>query len=162
MRIGNAATKQFQLDIFGEMVGSLFHAHHAGIKIREADWRLHVALLEYLETKWQEPDEGIWEVRGARQNFTHSKIMAWVAFDRAVKLIEDSGFSGNHKRDKWKEIRDQIHREVCELGYNPKKKAFTQYYGAEAMDASILIMPIIGFLPLDERVLAPSRLWNAS
>ena len=150
VRIGNAATQQFQLDIFGEIVGSLFQAHHAGIKIRESDWRLLVALLEYLETKWQEPDEGIWEVRGARRQFTHSKMMAWVAFDRAVKLIEESGFSGDHKRDKWKEIRDRIHREVCEHAYNPKKKAFTQYYGAEAMDASILLMPIMGFLPVDD------------
>jgi GH15 family glucan-1,4-alpha-glucosidase len=147
VRIGNAATHQFQLDVFGEIVGSLFQAHHAGIKLRDPDWRLLVALLDYLETKWREPDEGIWEVRGGRRQFTHSKMMAWLAFDRAVKLIEESGFHGDHKLEHWKKARADIHLEVCERAYNPTKKAFTQYYGAEAMDASILLMPIMGFLP---------------
>jgi GH15 family glucan-1,4-alpha-glucosidase len=153
VRIGNAATRQFQLDVFGEIVGSLFQAHHAGIELREPDWRLLVALLDYLETKWREPDEGIWEVRGGRKQFTHSKMMAWLAFDRAVKLIEESGFPGDHKLQHWKRARADIHLEVCERAYNPTKKAFTQYYGAEVMDASILLMPIMGFLPVhDPRV----------
>ena len=153
VRIGNAATQQFQLDVFGEIIGSLFQAHHAGIKITEPDWSLQIALLNYLETKWREPDEGIWEVRGGRRQFTHSKMMAWLAFDRAVRLIEESGFPGDHHLKRWTTARDAIHREVCQCAYNPEKKAFTQYYGADAMDASILLMPIMGFLPChDPRV----------
>jgi GH15 family glucan-1,4-alpha-glucosidase len=106
--------------------------------------------MEFLETKWQEPDEGIWEVRGGRRQFTHSKMMAWLAFDRAVKLVEDCGYSGDNNLARWKKIRTQIHREVCERGYNASKKAFTQYYGSDAMDASVLMMPLIGFLPLSD------------
>ena len=153
VRVGNAASNQFQLDVYGEIMGAMHHAHHAGIKTTEADWRLHVALMEFLETKWQEPDEGIWEVRGGRRQFTHSKMMAWLAFDRAVKLVEDCGYSGDGNLARWKKTRTQIHREVCERGYNASKKAFTQYYGSDAMDASVLMMPLIGFLPLsDSRV----------
>ncbi|MEP6709113.1 MAG: glycoside hydrolase family 15 protein [Verrucomicrobiota bacterium] len=150
VRVGNAASNQFQLDVYGEIMGAMHHAHHAGIKTTEADWRLHVALMEFLETKWQEPDEGIWEVRGGRRQFTHSKMMAWLAFDRAVKLVEDCGYSGDDNLARWKQIREQIHREVCERGYNASKKAFTQYYGSDAMDASVLMMPLIGFLPLSD------------
>jgi GH15 family glucan-1,4-alpha-glucosidase len=150
VRVGNAASNQFQLDVYGEIMGAMHHAHHAGIKTTEADWRLHVALMEFLETKWQEPDEGIWEVRGGRRQFTHSKMMAWLAFDRAVKLVEDCGYSGDDNLARWKKIREQIHREVCERGYNASKKAFTQYYGSDAMDASVLMMPLIGFLPLSD------------
>jgi len=150
VRVGNAASIQFQLDVYGEIMGAMHHAHNAGIKTTEADWRLHVALMEFLETKWQEPDEGIWEVRGGRRQFTHSKMMAWLAFDRAVKLVEDCGYSGDDNLARWKKIREQIHREVCEHGYNASKKAFTQYYGSDAMDASVLMMPLIGFLPLSD------------
>jgi GH15 family glucan-1,4-alpha-glucosidase len=150
VRVGNAASNQFQLDVYGEIMGAMHHAHHAGIKTTEADWRLHVALMEFLETKWQEPDEGIWEVRGGRRQFTHSKMMAWLAFDRAVKLVEDCGYSGDTNLARWKKTRAQIHREVCECGYNASKKAFTQYYGSDAMDASVLMMPLIGFLPLSD------------
>src|SRR6266581_3705478 len=150
VRVGNAASIQFQLDVYGEIMGAMHHAHHVGIKTTEADWRLHVALMGFLETKWQEPDEGIWEVRGGRRQFTHSKMMAWLAFDRAVKLVEDCDYSGDDNLARWKEIRAQIHREVCKRGYNAGKKAFTQYYGSDAMDASVLMMPLIGFLPLSD------------
>jgi GH15 family glucan-1,4-alpha-glucosidase len=153
VRVGNAASKQFQLDVFGEVVDAMYNAHRSGIRMNEPDWRMQVSLVNFLETKWQEPDEGIWEVRGGRRQFTHSKMMAWVAFDRAVKLIEDGNCSADHHLSRWKRLRDQIHREVCERGYNKKKKAFTQSYGSDDMDASILTMPLVGFLPIeDERV----------
>jgi len=119
----------------------------------EPDWALMVALVKFLESHWQEPDEGIWEVRGPRQQFTHSKIMAWLAFDRAIKLVEDCDCAAGEHFDRWQKIRDQIHAEVCDRGYNPKKKAFTQFYGSDALDASLLTMPLVGFLPVsDERV----------
>ena len=102
----------------------------------EADWALMVAVMKFLESHWQEPDEGIWEVRGGRQQFTHSKMMAWLAFDRAIKLVENCGCAAHQHFDRWKKIRDQIHTEVCERGYNRKKKAFTQVYGSDALDAS--------------------------
>ncbi|MDQ2918639.1 MAG: glycoside hydrolase family 15 protein [Verrucomicrobiota bacterium] len=150
VRIGNAASNQFQLDVYGEVMGAAYHAQRYKIETSEADWRMHVGLMNFLETKWQEPDEGIWEMRGGRKNFTHSKIMAWAAFDRAIKLVEDFHLPANHNLNHWKKIRGQIHREVCQQGYSEKKKAFTQYFGSEAMDASILMMPLIGFLPLDD------------
>jgi GH15 family glucan-1,4-alpha-glucosidase len=153
IRIGNAASKQFQLDVYGEVMSSLYHAQQAGIEIEETDWRLQVALMKFLESHWQEPDQGIWEVRGGRKHFTHSKMMAWLAFHRAVQLIEKGGMPANEHLARWKQIRDQIHQEVCERGYNSKVKAFTQYYGSDALDASLLMMPMIGFLPIeDERV----------
>ncbi|MBA3543758.1 MAG: glycoside hydrolase family 15 protein [Chthoniobacterales bacterium] len=153
VRVGNAAAEQFQLDVYGEIVDAMYHAQKAGIETSEPDWRMQVALLEFLETKWQDPDEGIWEVRGEQQQFTHSKMMAWVAFDRAVKLVEHHGCSANSHLARWKHLRDQIHREVCERGYHPGKRAFTQVYGSESMDASLLMMPLVGFLPVeDERV----------
>ena len=154
VRIGNAASSQFQLDVFGEIVDAIYQAHRAGLETHEADWRLQVALLHFLESKWEEPDEGIWEVRGARRHFTHSKVMAWVAFDRAVKLVEHYHCAANHSLERWKKLRAKIHRSVCRHGYNKKKGAFTQFYGADAMDASILMLPLVGFLPPhDERVL---------
>jgi len=109
--------------------------------------------MKFLESHWQEPDEGIWEVRGGRKHFTHSKMMAWLAFDRAVKLVEECGCAAGQNLERWKKIRDQIHAEVCERGYNTSKKAFTQVYGSDALDASLLMMPLTGFLPVtDERV----------
>src|SRR5947207_3121911 len=153
VRIGNAASNQFQLDVYGEVMSSLYHAQQAGIEIEETDWALQKALMKFLESHWQEPDEGIWEVRGGRKHFTHSKMMAWLAFHRGVQLIEEAGLPANGELERWKKIRDQIHREVCERGYNPKVKAFTQYYGSDALDASLLMAPMIGFLPIeDERV----------
>ncbi len=154
VRVGNAASGQFQLDVFGEVMDAIYQAHSAGLETNPADWRMQVALLHFLEKKWQEPDEGIWEVRGPRRNFTHSKVMAWVAFDRAIKLVEHYNCDSNNSLARWKKLRDKIHRSVCRQGYNKKKCAFTQFYGATAMDASILMLPLVGFLPPDdERVL---------
>jgi len=153
VRIGNAASNQFQLDVYGEVLGAMYYAHHSGIENREEDWRLQVNLVEFLESNWDQPDEGIWEVRGGRKHFTHSKMMAWLAFDRAVKLVEKCGCSGDQHVERWKKIRDQIHAQVCERGYNAAKRAFTQVYGSDALDASLLMMPLTGFLPAtDERV----------
>src|SRR6266699_3388087 len=108
---------------------------------------------KFLESNWQKPDEGIWEVRGGRKNFTHSKVMAWLAFDRAVKLVEDCGCAAGEHFSRWQKVRDQIHAEVCECGYNARRKAFTQVYGSDALDASLLTIPLVSFLPVsDERV----------
>ena len=153
VRVGNAASTQFQLDVYGELMDAMFHAHNVGLENRESDWRLQIALMHFLESHWNEPDEGIWEVRGGRKHFTHSKVMAWVAFDRAVKLVEDCHCPADKNLPKWKSIRDQIHAEVCTRGYNSSKKSFTQYYGGEALDAALLMIPMVGFLPPnDERV----------
>jgi GH15 family glucan-1,4-alpha-glucosidase len=121
--------------------------------MEEPDWALMVQLMKFLESNWQKPDEGLWEVRGGRKHFTHSKMMAWLAFDRAIKLVEECGCAAGENLQRWKKIRDQIHTEVCERGYNTRKKAFTQVYGSDALDASLLMMPLTGFLPVtDERV----------
>src|SRR5256886_12964279 len=126
---------------------SVYHGPQAGIEIEETDWALQKALMKFLESHWQEPDEGIWEVRGGRKNFTHSKIMAWLAFHRGVQLIEEAGLPANDELERWKKVRDQIHREVCERGYNPKVKAVTQYYGSDALDARFLVMAVVGVPP---------------
>ena len=153
VRIGNAASNQFQLDVYGEILAAIWQADRAGLKLEEPDWALMVQLMKFLESNWQKPDEGIWEVRGGRKHFTYSKMMAWLAFDRAVKLVEECGCAANEHFKRWKKIRDQIHSEVCERGYNTNKKAFTQFYGSDALDASLLLMPVAGFLPTtDERV----------
>jgi len=153
VRIGNGASNQFQLDVYGEILAAIWKADRAGLKLEDPDWHLMVQLMKFLESSWQKPDEGIWEVRGGRKHFTHSKMMAWVAFDRAVKLIEECNCAAYEHFQRWRKIRDQIHAEVCERGYNPSKKAFTQFYGSDALDASLLVMPLTGFLPAtDERV----------
>ena len=153
VRIGNAASNQFQLDVYGEVLDAMYQAHRAGIPTEEAEWNLQNSLLQFLETKWQSPDEGIWEVRGGQKQFTHSKIMAWVAFDRAVKLCEESGCDKRNNLPRWRVIRDEIHREVCARGWSDRKKSFTQFYGSDALDAAVLMMPLVGFLPPeDERV----------
>lgn len=151
VRIGNAASQQFQLDVYGEVLGSMYRAHLAGIENQQADWRVQEGLMKFLESNWQEPDEGIWEVRGGRKQFTHSKMMAWVAFDRAIKLAAACQCEIGANIERWEKIRDQIHREACERGYSQKKKAFTQYYGSEGLDASLLIMPLTGFLPASDQ-----------
>jgi GH15 family glucan-1,4-alpha-glucosidase len=153
VRIGNAASNQFQLDVYGEVLGTMYRGHQAGIENRETDWRLQVALINFLESNWNKPDQGIWEVRGGPKHFTHSKMMAWVAFDRAVKLVEECGCTATGNVGRWKKIRDQIHAEVCARGFSTKEKAFTQFYGSDALDASLLMMPLAGFLPFtDKRV----------
>jgi GH15 family glucan-1,4-alpha-glucosidase len=145
VRVGNAASMQVQLDIYGEMLDCFFHAQHKMGRHSEQDFRVLVLLLEHLEKIWREPDEGIWETRGGPKQFTYSKMMAWVAFDRAVLLCEQLQYEAPVK--KWKEIREVIHAEVCAHGFNKKKKAFVQSYGSDQLDASLLLMPVVGFLP---------------
>jgi GH15 family glucan-1,4-alpha-glucosidase len=148
VRIGNAAHRQFQLDVFGEVLDATHHAWKLGIPPDENSWRLDRSLVTYLEQAWHEPDEGIWEVRGPRRHFTHSKMMAWVAMDRAVKSAEQFGLEG--PLDRWRAVRDEIHREVCAEGYNRERGAFVQFYGSTLLDASLLMMPLVGFLPVSD------------
>jgi GH15 family glucan-1,4-alpha-glucosidase len=145
VRIGNDAHHQFQLDVFGEVMDALHFAHRIGIKPDENAWQLQRALLDYLESKWNEPDDGIWEVRGRRRHFTHSKVMAWVAVDRAIKSVERLGLDG--PVDHWRRLRATIHDEVCRRGFDPDLKSFVQYYGSKELDASLLMLPLVGFLP---------------
>jgi GH15 family glucan-1,4-alpha-glucosidase len=148
VRIGNAAAGQLQLDVFGEVMNCIYQAREDRMAIEEETWHLQRALLHFLEKTWQEPDSGIWEVRGPPQHFTHSKVMSWVAFDRGVRTIERFGQDGPLER--WREIRDEIHREVCEKGFDPARNTFTQTYGGDALDASLLRIPLVGFLPPDD------------
>ncbi|MPZ13819.1 MAG: glycoside hydrolase family 15 protein [Chloroflexi bacterium] len=151
VRIGNAAVDQFQLDVYGEVMDALHQGRRVGIPPRTASWALQRALMEFLETCWQEPDEGIWEVRGPRRLFTHSKVMAWVAADRAVKAIERFGHEGPVER--WRRLRQDIHDEVCREAWDSNRRTFTQFYGSRELDASLLMIPLVGFLPPnDERV----------
>ena len=145
VRSGNAAVQQFQLDVYGEVVDSLYQARRTGLAPSQRGWDLTEVLMDFLESAWKEPDEGLWEVRGARQHFTHSKMMAWVAFDRVVKTVEQFGRTGPVER--WRAVRDSIHAEVCERGFDSKLGAFTQAYGSGTLDASLLLMPMVGFLP---------------
>jgi len=148
VRVGNAADRQYQLDVYGEVVDSLHQMRCIGIAEDENAWALQTAILEFLESGWQEPDEGIWEVRGERRDFVHSKVMAWVAFDRAVRAVEAFGLDG--PLDRWRECRDHVRREVLELGYDAERNTFTQYYGSRELDASTLMIPLVGFLPADD------------
>jgi len=151
VRVGNAAAGQFQLDVYGEVMSALYEASLLGDTADEAAWGLQLQLMKFVEKSWTEPDDGIWEVRGPRRHFTHSKVMAWVAVDRAVKMVEQCRCEG--PIDRWRELRDQIHDEVCAKGYNEDVGAFTQYYGSDALDASTLMIPLVGFLPAtDERM----------
>jgi GH15 family glucan-1,4-alpha-glucosidase len=151
VRIGNGAALQYQLDVYGELMDSLHQARRAGIPSHPTAWHVQRVLLDFLESGWREPDEGIWEVRGPRRHFTHSKVMAWVALDRAVKAVERFDLSG--PVDRWRRLRDEIHAEVCRDGYDAERKTFTQYYGSSELDASLLMIPLVGFLaPSDARV----------
>jgi GH15 family glucan-1,4-alpha-glucosidase len=145
VRTGNAAVTQFQLDVYGEVMDTLHKARELGIEAHPSAWALQRALLEFLEGNWQRPDEGIWEVRGPRRHFTHSKVLAWVAMDRAVKAVTEHGHEGPVGR--WRQVRDEIHREVCANAYDPDRNTFTQSYGSRELDASLLLMPLVGFLP---------------
>jgi GH15 family glucan-1,4-alpha-glucosidase len=147
VRIGNAAVNQRQLDVYGEVVDAMALGRQAGLRFDRHTWALMRALLGFLEKNWQLPDEGIWEVRGPRRHFVHSKVMAWVAFDRAVRLTE-LGQTGPTQR--WREVRDRIHAEVCEQGYDAGRGTFTQYYGSTELDAAVLLIPEVGFLPADD------------
>lgn len=148
VRIGNAASEQLQLDIFGEVLGALYRAREAHLPKNEPSRDLELALMEHLENIWREPDDGIWETRGQRQHFTHSKVMAWMAFDRAIKSCEQFGLKG--PVDRWRSVRTEIHDDVCRKGFDPDLNSFVQYYGAKNVDANLLIIPKAGFLPASD------------
>lgn len=148
VRVGNAASRQFQLDVYGELMDTLHLARSANLDPEPAAWHIQLALLRFLETNWRQPDEGIWEVRGPRQHFTHSKIMAWVAFDRAVKDAETFGLEGPVER--WRQLREEIHAQVCSEGYDAARNTFVQAYGSPYLDASLLQIPTVGFLPPED------------
>ncbi len=153
VRIGNAAHQQFQLDVYGEVIDTLHVARKYKLERNEDAWRLQSGLMDFLESGWKQPDEGIWEVRGPRRDFTHSKVMAWVAVDRSVKEIR-KGF-GDGPLNRWRALRDEIHRDICDRGFDPERNAFVQYYGSKSLDASLLMIPLVGFLPAsDPRVVS--------
>ena len=156
VRIGNAASEQRQLDVHGEVADTLFVAHETGLTPTDAGWALQRALVNHLESIWREPDHGIWEVRGPPRHFVHSKVMCWVAFDRGVRSIERWGLAG--PVDRWRVARDAIHAEVCERGFDPRIGSFVQHYDAPEPDASLLLLPMVGFLdPDDPRIVGTYR-----
>ncbi len=148
VRIGNAAHKQFQLDVYGEVADAMHHARKAGLESPPAGWALERALTRFVEKNWDEPDEGIWEVRGPKRHFTHSKVMAWVAMDRAIKSAEL--FCYDCPLDQWKAVRDAIHRRICHDGFDPELNSFVQSFGSKLLDASLLMIPLVGFIPPDD------------
>jgi GH15 family glucan-1,4-alpha-glucosidase len=151
VRVGNAAFRQRQLDVYGEVMDALYQCSRHGLERSSDAWDLRCNLLEFLESCWDCPDAGIWEVRGPERQFTHSKVMAWVAFDRAVRRVEAVGHGG--PLDRWRSIRDHIHDEVCRRGFDTELGAFVQYFGAKELDSSLLMIPLVGFLPAtDPRV----------
>jgi GH15 family glucan-1,4-alpha-glucosidase len=151
VRTGNLASEQVQLDVYGELMDALYQARTLGLQASEHAWSLQRVLLRDLEKRWRSPDNGIWEIRGEPQHFVHSKVMAWVAFDRAVRTIEEYGLDADLER--WRALRDEIHEEVCREGFDERLQSFTQYYGSGTLDASLLLIPLVGFLPCrDPRV----------
>ena len=148
VRVGNAASGQLQLDVWGEMADALHLSHEGGLAPIASAWALERKALEHLEEIWAQPDDGIWEMRGGRKQFTHSKVMAWVAFDRAVKDAERWGLDAPLER--WRKVRDDIHRTVCRESYNEQVGSFTQSFGSSELDASLLLIPAVGFLPVDD------------
>ena len=154
VRIGNAASEQYQLDVYGEVMSALYSSAQTEGVHSQAAWALQTQLIKFIEKGWLEPDDGIWEVRGPRRHFTHSKVMAWVAVDRAVRTLEEwPELEG--PLEKWRSLRNDIFTEVCEKGYNQDVGAFTQYYGSDQLDASVLMIPLVGFLPpSDPRVVS--------
>jgi GH15 family glucan-1,4-alpha-glucosidase len=151
VRVGNGAYDQVQLDVYGELMDALRYARRTGMEPSDASWSLQRAFLSYLEDHWSKLDHGLWEMRGPQRAFTHSRVMAWVAFDRAVRTVEEAGLDG--PVDRWRRLREDIHRDVLQEGYDADRNTFTQYYGSEAIDASLLLIPQVGFLPAhDERV----------
>jgi GH15 family glucan-1,4-alpha-glucosidase len=152
VRVGNAAHQQLQVDVYGELMDAIYTARRMGMAHETTIWALQKLLLENLEGKWARPDHGLWEVRGEARDFTHSRLMSWVAFDRAVKCVEQWDFDG--PADHWRELRRQIRAEIEERGYDSDRNTFTQYYGSKALDSALLLIPQVGFLkPTDERVL---------
>jgi GH15 family glucan-1,4-alpha-glucosidase len=153
VRVGNGAAAQFQLDVYGEVLDAMHLARKMGLRLGPDSWSLQRHLTEFVAKHWMEPDEGIWEIRGPRRHFVHSKIMAWVAIDRAVKAAEEYNLEGDLER--WRSTRQAIHDDVCARGFHPGRRAFTQYYGTDQLDASVLMLPLVGFLPAnDERVVS--------
>lgn len=148
VRIGNAASNQHQLDVYGEIMDMLHLCRKAGLDADENAWRVQKALMDFLESDWRKPDDGIWEVRGPQRQFTHSKVMAWVAVDRALKSIQDFHLDG--PLEKWRAVRQQIHDQVCEQGFDADLNSFVQFYGSKDFDASLLMIPLVGFLPADD------------
>ncbi len=148
VRIGNGASRQQQLDVYGEVMDMLYLTADFGVDHDVDAWDLQKSLMDFLQSNWNQPDHGIWEVRGPKRNFTHSRIMAWRAFSRAVRSVEDLGLEGPVER--WRAIRDRIHADACSHGYNQQRGAFVQYYGGEELDASLLIIPLVGFLQAND------------
>jgi len=148
VRVGNAASTQVQLDVYGELLDALYQEAHAGLMRPQANWDLQTALIGHLAEIWEQPDEGIWEVRGGARQFTFSKAMAWVAMDRAIRTAEEFGLHA--PLETWRALRIRIHDAVCRQGFNAAKGAFVQYYGADELDASLLLLPLVGFLPADD------------
>jgi GH15 family glucan-1,4-alpha-glucosidase len=156
VRVGNRACSQLQLDTYGELLDALYEAREVGIAEDPTAWALQRKLLDHLERGWREPDEGIWEVRGPRRHFTHSKVLSWVAFDRAARSVERHGLEG--PVDRWRALRDELHADICRQAWNPDLGAFAQSYGSDRLDAAVLLMPLVGFLPpTDERVVGTVR-----
>ena len=157
VRIGNAASEQFQLDVYGEVMDAMNLARASGIKTDDDSWNLQRHLVKFVVDHWRDPDEGIWEIRGPRRHFTHSKVMAWVALDRAVKAVENFGLAGDVAE--WQSVRAAIHEDICRNGFDPRRNAFTQSYGSPELDASLLMIPLVGFLPAtDPRVVSTVEL----
>ncbi|MFJ4328860.1 glycoside hydrolase family 15 protein [Streptomyces tricolor] len=149
VRTGNGAVDQLQLDVYGEVMDTLSLARASGLPTKPHMWSLQRSLMKFLETAWRQPDEGLWEVRGGRRHFVHSKVMVWVAADRAVKTLErHPELHGD--LEGWRDLRDAVHREVCEKGFDPERNTFTQYYGSRELDAALLLIPRVGFLPPDD------------
>jgi GH15 family glucan-1,4-alpha-glucosidase len=148
VRVGNAAHAQFQLDVYGEVADALHHARLAGLKSPPHRWALERTLMKFVEAAWENPDEGIWEVRGPRRHFTHSKVMAWVAFDRAIKSAEKFGLDA--PLDRWRGLRAAIHDRVCRDGFSTRLGSFVQSFDSELLDAALLMIPEVGFLPPDD------------
>ncbi|MFY4718154.1 glycoside hydrolase family 15 protein [Streptomyces sp. LaBMicrA B280] len=149
VRTGNGAVEQLQLDVYGEVMDSLSLARGAGLPTRPHMWSIQRALMDFLASAWRQPDQGLWEVRGGRRHFVHSKVMVWVAADRAVKTLEQGQETGGDLAG-WRRLREEVHREVCEKGYDPERNTFTQSYGSRELDAALLLIPRVGFLPPDD------------
>ena len=148
VRIGNAAHGQLQLDVFGEVMDALHQARCGSLQTHDADWGFQRAVLQHLESVWDQADHGIWEVRGEQQHFTYSKVMAWVAFDRGIKVAEAFNLRG--PIDRWRNLRDALHREICVRGFDPRLGSFVQAYGSTELDASLLLLPTVGFISAND------------
>jgi GH15 family glucan-1,4-alpha-glucosidase len=148
VRIGNAAHDQLQLDVYGEVADALFQARAGGLAEAQESWSLQIALTDHLAQIWDQPDEGIWETRGGRRHFTHSKVMAWVALDRAIRSAEGFGLAA--PLDRWRALRAEVHATICARGFDSGRGSFVQSFGSRDLDASLLLIPLVGFLPADD------------